>query len=298
MRWRACAGALAAAMLVAGCHGYASWWPARESPHKWTTFVRTEGHANEIPAQWVATPIGRFAHDLKIPNPVPADSGYRARMSSREYWEHLCRTEAGSFIFRTVDNVEGFLFMRPMLTPTDDDIQDRYLFEAAVIQASAQVREHYRNKDPDYPPVLRAEGFVNPPFTTYRFIEFPQPTAGRFWHMYGYVQDKAPMKVETVDRPHSRFGLLWRGIRRPMDRELGISGSEWIVLDLETKEVLGLLRDFGWMPRVRNSPTGVYWLNAGLCPFRHMFDGDGAGAMAQAAEDIVWLRRTLKPIRH
>lgn len=40
----------------------------------------------------LATPEGRFAHSIKIPNPVPADSGYRPGMSSDEYFEHLCKT--------------------------------------------------------------------------------------------------------------------------------------------------------------------------------------------------------------
>jgi hypothetical protein len=293
MRWRACAGALAAAMLVAGCHGYASWWPARESPHKWTTFVRTEGHANEIPAQWVATPIGRFAHDLKIPNPVPADSGYRARMSSREYWEHLCRTEAGSFIFRTVDNVEGFLFMRPMLTPTDDDIQDRYLFEAAKLQASAQVRQSGAEPK-DRPSSLRAWSFIVGSSPS-RYLE--QAFADGSGHVRVTTNDPTKLAVITnrIDRPQSRYGLIWRGLRRESDRELGISGSEWIILDLETKEILGVLRDYAWMPPVRNSPTRIYWLNAGLCPFRHMFDADGRGTMAQHSEEVAWTKRVLRP---
>src|SRR5262245_34706915 len=93
LRWRTELVAFMAALGVAACSSFASWLPPKESPHKWTTFVKTAGHANEIPAEWVATPIGRFAHDLQIPNPVPADSGYREGMTSKEYWEHLCKTE-------------------------------------------------------------------------------------------------------------------------------------------------------------------------------------------------------------
>src|SRR4051812_17787766 len=31
----------------------------------------------------------------------------------KKYFEHLCETEAGEFIYRTVDNVEGVYQMRP-----------------------------------------------------------------------------------------------------------------------------------------------------------------------------------------
>ncbi len=283
-------------MLLASCAGYASWLPPEPSPHKWTRFVRTAGHANEVPAPWVATPIGRFAHDLKIPNPVAADSGYREGMTGKEYWEHLCASEAGSFVFRTVKGIEGFLYMRPMLQPSDEEISDLYLFEAAVIEANAQVREDSKRfRNPYSPPIGRAQGFVNPPFTTYKFIEFPQPDGNQYWRMFGYVQDSMLMQYETVREPKSRYGLLWRGIRRPMDRELGISGSEWIIIELPTQEVLAVFRDYNWMPRVRNVRTGVYWLNAGLCPFREQFSKDGYGFRALAAEDVVWTRRVLVP---
>jgi hypothetical protein len=59
------------------------------------------------PADPLATEEGRFAHSIKIPNPVPADSGYKPGMMPEQYFEHLCKTEAGEFIYKTVDNVEG-----------------------------------------------------------------------------------------------------------------------------------------------------------------------------------------------
>ena len=65
------------------------------------------------PADPLATEEGRFAHSIKIPNPVPEDSGYKPGMTSKEYFDHLCKTEAGEFIYKTVENVDGVYMMRP-----------------------------------------------------------------------------------------------------------------------------------------------------------------------------------------
>ena len=76
---------------------------------------------------WLATPEGRYAHSIQIPNPVPADSGYRDGMSSVEYLEHLCKSEAGEFIFKTVDDVEGIRLLRPR-TPNRSDYKFQHLY--------------------------------------------------------------------------------------------------------------------------------------------------------------------------
>lgn len=38
------------------------------------------------PADPLATEVGRFAHSIKIQNPVPEDSGYKPGMTSQEYF--------------------------------------------------------------------------------------------------------------------------------------------------------------------------------------------------------------------
>ncbi len=72
------------------------------------------------PADPLATEEGRFAHSIKIPNPVPLDSGYKPGMTSQEYFDHLCKTEAGEFIYKTVENVEGIYQMRPRESAKND----------------------------------------------------------------------------------------------------------------------------------------------------------------------------------
>ncbi|MCS6319917.1 MAG: hypothetical protein H8K05_19540, partial [Nitrospira sp.] len=71
------------------------------------------------PADPLATEEGRFAHSITIPDPVSADSGYKPGMTSQEYFDHLCKAEAGEFIYKTVENVDGLYMMRPRTKATD-----------------------------------------------------------------------------------------------------------------------------------------------------------------------------------
>ena len=81
------------------------------------------------PADPFATEEGRFAHSIKIPNPVPADSGYKPSMTPEQYFEHLCKTEAGEFIFKTVEHVEGIYQIRPRRVATEYELRHLYAME-------------------------------------------------------------------------------------------------------------------------------------------------------------------------
>lgn len=262
--------------------------PAQEPPPPktppWTEFVRADGHANQIPIQWLDTPEGRFVHSIKIPNPVPADSGYRGPKNPKAYWEHLCATEAGSFVFRTVDKVDGLLFLRHPGHPTDNDHRDQWKLEAPGLQGSWQLK---RKELGGF-----AHSLVNPPWATYSYVEQPRSEGG-YWRFFGYVQQKAPMQNTVIDYPTSRYALTWRGLRRPQDRELGISGAEWIILDRTNGEVLAVLRDYylAGFAMSNYKPHGLQWLNAWRCPFkRKLFARFG-----DDSEWVVWTPQVLRP---
>jgi len=231
-------------------------------PHRWTKFVPVEGQPEPVPVEWVATPEGRFAHSIRIPNPVPKDSGYRPGMTSQQYFEHLCKTEAGEFIYKTVDNVEGFYFMRPPKRPTDRDLMDRYRLEAPEIERTFQLRRDL--------PEDRARIFVNPPWASFRYIEEKRASSttpsAPYTRASGYRQDVTHMRVESTADLVSRFALTWRGIKRPNDRELSVAGSEWIVLSLTSGEVVSVFRHFTMGGRSQKAANGIWWLNAVNCP--------------------------------
>jgi hypothetical protein len=223
----------------------------------------------------LATEEGRFAHAIKIPNPVPEDSGYKPGMTPEQYFDHLCKTEAGEFIYKTVENVEGLYLMRTRMRTTDYEMEHLYALEAPY----QEVHGEYYNS---------GEYFVQPHLGKYQFLETPLPkdsnSAGEYKY-WRYYRDENPhpgrdyqtaldgryMRVPYVvaekglQSLSSKFGVTWRGITRPHDRDLGIAGSELIVLNLESKEVLAVRRGFKRTGSVRNL-SGVWWLTAQPCP--------------------------------
>lgn len=85
--------------------------------------------------------------------------------------------------------------------------------------------------------------------------------------MKGSHSERVPyvVEMESSDVLRSHYGYTWRGITRPHDRESGIAGSELILLDLRTYEVLGIQRRFIRSGGIRNNLTGIWWLNAQVC---------------------------------
>jgi len=224
------------------------------------------------PADPLATEEGRFAHSIKIPNPVPEDSGYKPGMTPQEYFEHLCKTEAGEFIYKTVENVEGIYQMRPRESAKND-----YLLEHLyAMEDPYGLAVGVRDSPQDY--------FVQPAIGKYQYLEIPLPTEETPKYRRYYRDEKSypgsqfptaingqfvqvPYIVAMADVPtlQSRYGYTWRGITRPHDRDLGIAGGELIILDLQTNDVLAVRRSFVRSGSVRNNLTGVWWLTAGKC---------------------------------
>ena len=226
------------------------------------------------PADPLATEEGRFAHSIKLPDPLPEDSGYRPGITPEEYFKHLCKREAGEFIYKTVDSVEGLLQLRPRDTPTDYELEHLYAIEDPYGH-SVGVRDH-----PE-------EYFVQPAIGKYNFLEIPLPkdskTVEGLKYRRFYRDERAnkgrdyqtAVKGKFVRVPYivaekqvtsslSRYGYTWRGIIRPHDRELGIAGGELILLDLETNAVLAVRRGFVRSGYMRNM-TGIWWLTAQKC---------------------------------
>jgi len=228
-------------------------------PYKWTKFVQVDGQPEPVPEEWVATPEGRFAHSIKIPNPVPKDSGYNRWMSAKDYFLHLCEKEAGEFIFKRAENVEGVLFMRPPQEPSDYDLMDRYKLEAPSFERLFQAYRADISR--------RGAMFVEPP--THKFVFYEEPAPGSSEFLRASDIDEKLARLNTVVRspePSSRYAITWRGVRRSHDREKGIAGTEIIVLDRQTNQVMGVLREFGITGQTRGTRDGIWWLNAGFCP--------------------------------
>lgn len=229
------------------------------------------------PADPLATPEGRFAHAIKIPNPLPANSGYRPGMTSKQYFDHLCRTAAGEFIFKTIEGVDGLVMLRPRPEITDEFLMDRHALEdpyGAVVGFTGKAEIYF---------VQPASG------ARYEFLEVltpgsdPAANRGRFIRYYRdpseanlrrrqqtYVNGElreVPYTVvdSVVEERKARFGYTWRGIVSRKQRALGIAGGELIVLDMRTGEVLAVRRGYIRSGDVRNTPSRIWWLGGHLC---------------------------------
>jgi hypothetical protein len=258
------------------------------------------------PADPLATEEGRFAHSIKIPNPVPEDSGYKPGMTPEQYFGHLCKTEAGEFIFKTVEDVEGIMQMRPRAEATDDMLHHLYALEDPYGETYG---EEF-NIGPDALKTGIQDGFVNTsyadavktadakkrgyklykPDQNYKFLEksipaslrnpadgvkylrYTRPNTDKLIFengQYMYPRDQQPPMIEErIKEPKSRYGFTWRGITRPHDRELGIAGGEIIILDLQANEVLAVKRGYLKSGRTLDAIGGIWWLGAAACPPR------------------------------
>ena len=241
------------------------------TPVKWTRFVQVEGQSEPIPEQWLQDPEAKIAHSLKLPDsvpkPVPFDFSKAYRKSwlpgtpkqSVQYFNHLCSTEAGEWIFKTIKNVNGLYFARPKgdLPIPGEIMTDPYGPEAPWVE-----RQLWLSSDT---PLDQGVLFVYPTFKNYHFVE--QPRRNTKWQagiqepyvrLFGYTRgyfvkpgqvvadwtEKTPMQVIGIPALTARYGYTWRGLRRERDRELGIAGGELLIYDLETREVLAVRRQF------------------------------------------------------
>lgn len=223
------------------------------------------------PADPLATEEGRFAHSIKIPNPVPEDSGYKPGMTSEQYFDHLCKTEAGEFIYKTIDNVEGLYFMRPREF-VREGTNHLYVYEDPYGGLTEGIEpeiwfvrpSRYFVVESLYIPLIDPDWRMKRQF--YPTTHTVPNNDVKYVRFFGYDgRDKKTMQEAYVTSLQSRYGYTWRGIVRPHDRELGVAGGEAIILDLRTQEVLGVHR--GYAKFEIDEKAGLaraYWLKQ--CP--------------------------------
>lgn len=277
----------AVALLLAAAASLA--FVATAAPTKWTEFVRVEGQPLPIPVQWLQDPEARTTHNLKLPSAVPQPIAFdfdaawwkawlpRTPKVAVQYFNHLCSTEAGEWIFRKVKNVEGVYFARPQGTPTTGVMTDPYGPEMPWIQRQFMISNAFD----------RGESFVAPPWHNYHFVEQPKrnvkwqaridtPYVRLFGLKYeffvapGHVVAgwnlRAPMQVVGIDAPTAQYGYTWRGLRRERDREFGIAGGEILIYELATKEVIAVRRQFLVASTNPRGEGKAMWEVAAKCP--------------------------------
>ena len=215
----------------------------RLQPRDWreVKMVKLDSQPYPVPEHWLATPEGRFAHSIKLPPPhdKPRDV-YRPGMSGGEYFQALCKAEAGDFVFKTVENVEGIVRLRLPEIGSDDMLRHLFATEGTLGLSLG----HIQTKQDTL-----GETLVQPPHGKYQFAETlafsdSQAKDGFAFRQFKRDIERAPkgtisarddqgnwisvprIVVERgVSAPNGRYGYVWRGIAHPSDRELGISGA-------------------------------------------------------------------------
>jgi hypothetical protein len=316
-----------AASIIASLLSAVTTSPATAEPYvpvRWTTFVPVAGQSEPVPEQWLQDEEARIAHSLKlpaaVPKPVPFDfkaAWWRSWLPKTgnvalQYFDHLCRTEAGEWIFKKVHNVEGLYFARPQGAPSSDMLKDPYGPEMPWMQRLFVLLG-------DAKPLDQAQWLIEPPLYNYRFVEQPRrdvkwqagisepyvrlhgytreavPVPGVFgkaydknsWYSY---RDKTPMRVDGIPEPTARYGYTWRGLKRTEDREHGIAGGEVLIYDLITKEVLAARRQFVITARNPRGAGKAVWEVAARCP--QIRAGLDTGEFSQFAFDVL---ETIEP---
>ncbi len=212
----------------------------------------------------------------KLPDP-PSPPVYREGMTSKQYFDALCKAEAGEFIYQTVDSVQGVYQIRPRVSEEGNaEQQDRYVMEDPFGYGSPPI---------DTP---RQIGFYLTGLGRYQFVEIPAPPLGpndqayrslfhpsmffpnltkdAIYRLSGYdSKSLTSLRAEILKRPSAKYAITWRGIVRPKDREMAIAGGELIVLRLKDNAILAIRRGF-LRSGFSKSRDGIWWGNAEACP--------------------------------
>lgn len=173
------------------------------------------------PADPFATPEGLFAHSIKIPNPVSLVGGYKPGMTSQEYFDLLCETEAGEFIDKTVETVEGIYKMRPRAR-ANHEYGHLYAFEDPYGWESDTFKFSLISHGYDYFEVSLPTDPEPPSMRQYYHVSMYQPpdADARYVRYFGYDGKKLQTGQRSFHKERkSRFGYTWRGVLRPHDRE-------------------------------------------------------------------------------
>ncbi len=296
---------LAVALLLAGCG-------ANEAP---------EWNIPTVPQEKAAYD---YAHSLKLPDSVPKPVPFNFTLArikalwpsnpsvSDQYFEHLCKTEAGEYIFRTVENVEGVYQMRPRPAPGeldydryapeeptglgwsgDIDDQHGYGVSETLVQPMGGEYFYTERPKPDGKGIIRFKRGINgspPPGNQNGYqTAYHTPTGMQIFLSLPYMV----VKEDDVVR-HARYGYTWRGLKRERDRELSIGSGEYLVIDLETNEVLGVKRGFKISGHDKNTASGIGWENARPCE-TDILRRKGLTPVPISMREIV--RKVLMPVR-
>jgi len=246
--------------------------------------------------------------------PPPAEPTYKPGMTSEQYFNALCEKESGDFIFRTVQDVDGFYLIRPRYYQGDQIRRELFANEAPYmgfydlevgIYGFLQFARDYRyveipavsNYPAHYIPSRIDSDSTRPHFRD-------RPGSGQYWRFWWddeidrHARQPTPSYYrQPVSMPQSRYGITWRAIERTgFDRDLGVAGAEALIVDLNSGEVLAVRRGFIRAIMAKPAPlhghTGYGWNRNWECP-----DWAGARRSSSTAKSLTdFILKVLVPV--
>lgn len=182
------------------------------------------------------------------------------------YFDYLCKHEAGEFIYRTVDNVEGILQMRPRDGSKDyfDRMAAGDIPEDPWGHTNAEARfpwtflgayDFFETKQTAVPSRVAMSRMFHP---SMKMSADASQTIARF---YGYNgQDLVTFRKQFSQIPQSRYGYTWRENQTRLDQWFNIFPGEINVVDLQNQTTLAVMRGFYRSRPVETCPPGKHEL--------------------------------------
>lgn len=171
-----------------------------------------------------------------------------------QYFKSKCEAEAGEFIYRTVDDVQGLYQMR-LRDPRDyfyrlhkgDIPEDPYGHTNIESQNPWEIFLSYPGRKYDY-----LETKKSPPSAGYLYAFKSKPVflGHEYWR---YEVESEPVSnngIETytvaknVSKLKSDYGFYWEGFRNEIDEYHGVWGGRISVVDLKSNEILGVKQGY------------------------------------------------------
>jgi hypothetical protein len=236
---------------------------------------------------------------VRWPEP-PHPPTYQEGMKSGQYFEALCEKEAGEFIYRVVEGVEGLYQVRPRKRAWDYALEDRYVIEDPYGYTREEAVEPWfvfagkgKYSFHELPAIAATTPDTEPRHWDPTLFSSPQQTSVVARHLGYDGRDLKSMKRHYDSELRARYGFTWRGISRHRDRELGIAGGELAVVDLRSGEILGLRRGFLLSGNARRSRSGINWDFAPACPS----NAAGPGLNRGPGFAFAFISKVLRPAR-
>ena len=198
--------------------------------------------------------------------------------TAQAYFNYRCEQDAGEFIYRTVEDVEGVFQMRPReqgeyfsRLRRGDLMEDPY----GHTNTEAQRPWTLFLRHPSKPTYHFFETSQAPDLQEYdlgvstrEFSKRPEPAGQPYWRMtYDGLRRRVKsdlywtmLRPEQVSEIKSQYGFTWRQVRNRWDKYFGIIGGELIIKKLDTDETLGIRRGFFFWPS--------WSKRGGICPKR------------------------------